>query len=127
MPKVVTTRYLGIATAVATNIRAVWLMENNAFLERKFFFDKAYPVASVIRMVRNIVSTVMMIELKKYLVIGTPVPDAVLNSLAKFSKVGFDTKNRGGNRNSSESGLKAWETTYKTGSNMKTPMGSRMK
>ena len=54
-----------------------------------------------------------------------PVWEAIENKSLKLSKVGLLTKNLGGNKNNSSSGLKAWLKIYKIGSTINSATGSR--
>jgi hypothetical protein len=71
--------------------------------------------------------TEIIIELNKYLVIGTPVVDVKLNKSIKFLNVGSYTKNCGGHANNSLIGLNAVVKIYSIGSAMNMAIGTNIK
>jgi hypothetical protein len=82
-------------------------MVNKDFFALNRNLDKAKPAVTDIQIVAATLTTVIKNVLNKYRDNGTPVVVAVLNNSIKLFKVGLFTKNRGGNKNNSSSGLNA--------------------
>lgn len=117
------TKYLGIWTAIGTNMSASVLISNNTFFPLKCNLDKPYALSAVMVIAKNTPIEVINKLLIKYLENG--IPDALdmrANSVKLFT-VGFLTKNAGGYANNSEMGLNAWLMMNKIGNNIKIDSG----
>jgi hypothetical protein len=125
-PSPTTVRYLGIVTAIGTNIRASVFTAKINFLPLKSFFDKTYPAAAEITIDKTTTITVDSILLNRYLEAGTFEVLAVVNSLIKFSKVGRFVINLGGYTKSSSIGLMALKIIKSIGKIINTIIGSRI-
>jgi hypothetical protein len=125
-PNFTTVRYLGIATAIGTNIRARVLILKRSFLPLNSFLDKTYPAAAEIKIDKTITIIVDVMLLNRYLEAGTLEVPAVVNSLLKFSRVGLVVINLGGYTKSSSIGLKALKTIKSIGNIINAIIGSNI-
>jgi hypothetical protein len=95
---------------------AMMIMLNNTFEPGGLNLTSEYAPSDDTHTVRNTIVIVTRMLLNAYLVNGTVELPSDINRSEKFLVVGFLTKNLGGNRNNSCSGLNAVETRYTKGS-----------
>jgi len=91
------------------------LTVNKKFFNLNFFFDNIYPADKLKKTEATTTTIAVVNELIIYLDNGIPESDTKLNSSRKLSKVGLNTKKRGGYANSSSRGLKAVAKIYNIG------------
>ena len=77
-------KYLGILTAMETNISATVLMLKRKLRSLKCFFEKTYPTLTAIITFPRTTSRVERILLNRYRDAGTDVSEESENSILKF-------------------------------------------